>query len=123
MAWSSRYAHKDRTADSQRSTLHTPVVYQTGCLDHLPDPFCTFRKKCVLESRRLYPRGPTDHWSRVVITVEKTAHIDYRSYGEAERGPGISTVQIWARIRRRKGMIAVSSIILFGVFSAILVLL
>jgi polysaccharide biosynthesis transport protein len=57
-----------------------------------------------------------------MITLGKTASNDYRSYVEAGGGPGISTALIWARIWRRKWLIAVSSIILFGLFSAILVL-
>jgi polysaccharide biosynthesis transport protein len=60
---------------------------------------------------------------QALISLEKTAHIDYRSYGEPDRDPGISTALVWARIRRRKWLIVLSSITLFGLFSAILVLL
>jgi succinoglycan biosynthesis transport protein ExoP len=58
-----------------------------------------------------------------VITLENTARVDYRSYAESGGGLGISMAVIWARIWRRKWLIAVSSIILFGLFSAILALL
>ena len=54
--------------------------------------------------------------------MEKTARIEFQS--DVDSGsPGISTALIWARIRRRKWLIAVSSTLLFGLFSTILVLL
>ena len=56
-------------------------------------------------------------------TFEKTTPIEYRSYVEAGGGPGVSTAQLWDRIRRRKWFISVLSTLLFGCFSAILFLL
>jgi polysaccharide biosynthesis transport protein len=58
-----------------------------------------------------------------VFTYEKTAPVDYRPYVEATVANGVSTAQIWARIRRRKWLIAVLSLALFGVFTAALFVL
>ena len=58
-----------------------------------------------------------------MITLEKTPRMEYGSYGEPDVGPPISMALIWARIWRRKWLIAVSSTILFGLSSAILALL
>ena len=57
-----------------------------------------------------------------MITLEKTARIDFQSSIDSGN-PGISTALVWARIWRRKWLIAVSSTLLFGLFSTILVLL
>src|SRR4029077_19808745 len=56
-----------------------------------------------------HARRTRDYWSRVMITLEKTPRIEYGSYGEPDVGPPISVALIWARIWRRKWLIAVSS--------------
>ncbi|WIM12905.1 polysaccharide biosynthesis tyrosine autokinase [Enhydrobacter sp.] len=59
----------------------------------------------------------------MAFDMDGSSRIDYRLYNEADGRLGVSTARIWASIWRRKWLIAVSSVILFGLFSTVLVLL
>lgn len=61
--------------------------------------------------------------------IDHQPHLDYRPYNEYRPyvdgggGFGVSTALVWAKIRRRKWLIAVLSIVLFGLMSCIVALL
>ncbi|MBS0220179.1 MAG: AAA family ATPase [Proteobacteria bacterium] len=60
----------------------------------------------------------------MAIEMDSSLRFVYRSYSESgSSGLGVSTAAFWVSIWRRKWFIAVSSLVLFGLFSAILVIL